>query len=147
MFHRENILSNGHKHNRTPRMLQKPFCVFLLNKSSLSLQLILTLMSPMATHSTYTTKVILLRLRLDVFRSVPTILFWCLHWFQELEPQPFAKVRHLSCYFVRLFAQRYGFVSHIYSEGFQVYQCICMYLAYGQRNVNPRYYRGMVDFT
>jgi hypothetical protein len=32
-------------------------------------------------------------------------------------------------------------------EGLHLYQCICIHYAYGQRNVNPRYYRGLVDFT
>ena len=62
-------------------------------------------MSIMPSHSTYTAQVILLRLRLDVLGSVLTILFRCLHWFQKLKPQPFAEVRHLFRYFVRLVAQ------------------------------------------
>jgi len=59
----------------------------------------------MATHATYTTQVILLRLWLNVLGGVLSILFRSLHWFQELKPQPFAEVRHLSRYFVRLVAQ------------------------------------------
>ena len=77
---------------------------YFTNHSS-SLQFVLAIISPMATHATYSTEVILLRLRFNVFRSVLSILFRCLHWFQQLEPQPFAKVRHLSRYFVRLVAQ------------------------------------------
>lgn len=119
----------------------------ILKISLLPLQFVSTIICPVTSHATYPAQVILLRLRLDVFRSVLSILFRCLHWFQKLKPQPFAEVRHLSRYFVRLVAQRYSFIPHIYSEGSVLYQCICKYNAYGQRNVNPRYYRGMVDLT
>jgi hypothetical protein len=72
---------------------------------SLSLQFVLAVIGPVTRHSAYSTQVILLRLWLDVVWGVQTILFRCLHWFQKLKSQPFAEVRHLSRYFVRLVAQ------------------------------------------
>ena len=38
-------------------------------------------------------------------------------------------------------------VRHCSEEGLCLYQCICKYNAYGQRNINRRYFRRMVDIT
>ena len=66
----------------------------------------------MTRHSTDSTKVILLRLWFNILWCIPSVFLRSLHWFQQLEPQPFGEVRHLLGYFVRLVAQWNCFIPH-----------------------------------